>query len=338
MKTIEELDEILSTPSDDLVSDIKDLKGDIMILGAAGKMGPSLAMLAQRAVDQSGTNKKVIGVSRFSNPETRKNLEDKGLETITADLMNEDDLSSLPEVENVIYLVGNKFGTTENAGFTWAVNSYLPGRVASKFSKSNIVVFSSGNIYPFLDIKIGGATESDLPMPIGEYAQSCLGRERVFEHFSKVNNTPTLLYRLNYAVDMRYGVLLEIAQSVKNNQPIDLTTGHVNVIWQGDANEIAVRSLKKCTSPSSVLNVTGPETISIRWLAQQFGELLDNKPEFINEEQPTALLNNASKSHRLFGYPSVTLRQMIEWTAEWVLNDGSTLDKPTHFQQRKGKF
>ncbi|MEX2641375.1 MAG: hypothetical protein WD266_11845 [Balneolales bacterium] len=336
--TVEELDDLLSTPSEQLVSEIKELKGDIMILGAAGKMGPSLAMMARRAVDQAGVDKTVYGVSRFSNSANRELLESKGIKTISADLMDEKDLQALPEAENVIYLVGNKFGTTENAGFTWAVNSYLPGRIAGKFKNSSIVVFSSGNVYPFQEIKTGGATEKDMPAPLGEYAQSCLGRERVFEHFSKTNNTPTLIYRLNYAVDLRYGVLLEVAQSVYNDKPIDLTTGHVNVIWQGDANGIALRCLTHCATPPNILNVTGPETVSVRWLAHQFGERLGKEPILKNEEQPTALLNNASKSHRLFGYPGVTLSQMIEWTADWVLNEGSTLDKPTHFQQRKGKF
>lgn len=339
MITVEELDNKLSEPSDKLIADIKNLDGDILILGAAGKMGPSLAMLAQRAIEESGSNKKVIGVSRFSDPKTKEKLESKGIQTISADLMDEQDLNALPDVKNVIFLVGNKFGTSKNASFTWAVNSYLPGRVASKFKNSSIVVFSSGNVYPFVDIKSGGATEdSDMAAPLGEYAQSCLGRERVFEHFSKKNQTPAFLYRLNYAIDLRYGALLEIAQTVNANQPIDLTSGHLNVIWQGDANEIALRCLNKCATPPPVLNVTGPETISVKWVANQFGELLNKTPEFINEEEPTALLSNASKANRLFGYPKVTLRQMIEWQADWVLNNGETLDKPTHWQQRKGAY
>lgn len=301
-------------------------------------MGPSLAALAQRAVKESGSNNKVIGVSRFSNPEHREELEDQGITAIPADLMKEDELAALPDAKNVIYLVGTKFGTSGNECFTWALNSYLPGRVAEKYRESNIVAFSTGNVYPFTDVEGGGPTEEDPTGPVGEYAQSCLGRERVFEYFSKTNGTPLLIYRLNYAIDMRYGVLLEIAQSVYNGTPIDLKTGYVNVIWQGDANEIALRCFSKCTSPPNVLNVTGTETISVRWMAEQFGELFNKEPKFVNQEEPTALLSNASKAERLFGKPRVSLPQMIEWTAEWVKREGETLDKPTHFQERKGAF
>lgn len=338
MKSVEELDQLLSTPSDNLVNDIAALDGDILILGAGGKMGVSLAELAKNAVDQSPISKEIICVSRFSNKENKEQLESQGIKTISADLMNEEVLKDLPDVKNVIYMVGQKFGTSGNEHLSWALNSYLPGRIAEKYKQSSIVVFSTGNVYPLVEVSTGGATEEIKPDPVGEYAQSCLGRERVFEHFSLKNKTPMLNFRLNYAIDMRYGVLLEIAQSVHNKQPIDLRTGHVNVIWQGDANEIAIRCLLKTSSPPATLNVTGPETVSIRWLAEEFGKLLQKSPEFIHEEQPTALLSNASQCHRLFGYPSVSLRKMVEWTAEWVLNVGETFDKPTHFQKRKGNF
>lgn len=338
MKTAEELDRTLSTPSDRLIQDIKDLDGDILILGAGGKMGPSLALLAQRALEKARSKDQVIGVSRFSDEHSREKLEKAGIKTVAADLMNEEQLQSLPEAQNVIYLVGNKFGTTGNEHLTWALNSYLPGRVANKFARSSIVVFSTGNVYPFADVRSGGATENSPVDPVGEYAQSCLGRERVFNYFSEKNKTPVLFFRLNYAIDLRYGVLLEVAQSVHKNKPIDLRTGYVNVIWQGDANEIALRCLKKCTAPPGVLNVTGSETISIRRLARQFGKRLGKIPEFINQEKPTALLSDASKAHQLFGKPLVNLEQMIEWTVEWIRQEGETLDKPTHFQERKGAF
>lgn len=338
MKSIEELDKKLSTPSEELIGDITKIEGDILILGAGGKMGPSLAALAKNAVTESGVWKDVICVSRFSNKEYQEKLEEVGIKTIAADLMNEKKLQALPDVKNVIYMVGQKFGTSGKEFQSWALNSYLPGRVAEKFKDSSIVVFSTGNVYPLVDVMSGGADEDHQPEPVGEYAQSCLGRERVFEYFSRKNGTPILNFRLNYANDLRYGVLLEIAQAVQEHKPIDLRTGHANVIWQGDANEIAIRSLLKCSSPPVNLNVTGPETVSIRWLAEEFGKLLKNTPEFIHEEQPTALLSNASKCHRLFGYPSVSLRQIIEWTAEWIKHDGETINKPTHFQERKGKF
>ncbi|WP_407267905.1 NAD-dependent epimerase/dehydratase family protein [Radiobacillus sp. PE A8.2] len=338
MKTIDELENKLSEPSAKLVEDISTLGGDIIILGVGGKMGPSLAKLAKNAIDQAGVDKKVIAVSRFSSQAARIDLENHGIETIAADLLNEGDLQKLPEVENVIYMAGNKFGTTGKEHLTWAMNAYLPGRVAEKYKNARIVSFSSGNIYPFTSIASGGASEDVAPGPIGEYAQSCLGRERVFEHFSRKYDIPLVQFRLNYAIDMRYGVLLEIAKSVKENKPIDLTMGHVNVIWQGDANEMAIRSLAIAETPPRLLNITGPETVSIKWVAERFGSLLETEPIFIHQEQGTALLNNASQSHQLFGYPRVSLRQMIDWTAEWVQEDGATLNKPTHFQEREGAF
>jgi len=301
-------------------------------------MGPGLARVAKQAIDKAGINKKIIGVARFSEPGLQEQLNSEGIETISADLLNEDDLQALPQEKNVLYLAGTKFGTTGKESLTWAMNSYLPGRVAQKFKNSRIVVFSTGNVYPLVPVVSGGATEDLPPEPIGEYAQSCLGRERIFQYFSLKNNTPVLIYRLNYANDVTYGVLHEIAKSVKENQPVDLSMGTASVIWQGDANEIAIRCLKHCSVPAKILNVTGPETVSLRWLAEQFGKMLGVTPKFINEEQPTAFLSNAAESFRLFGYPKVTLKQMMEVILEW-LNEGSkTLNKPTHFSERKGKY
>ncbi|MEX0680024.1 MAG: NAD(P)-dependent oxidoreductase [Balneolales bacterium] len=338
IRSVKELDQLLSEPSDRLIEDLSDLVGDILILGVGGKMGPSLAALAQRTLNRTGSSGKVIGVSRFSGGNLQKQLEGQGITTIQADLMNEKELDALPDVKNVIFLVGTKFGTSGNECFTWVLNSYLPGRVAEKYRNASIVAFSTGNVYPFTSVETGGPTEKDPVGPVGEYAQSCLGRERVFEYFSRKNKTPILIFRLNYAIDMRYGVLLEIAQSVYEGRPIDLKTGYVNVIWQGDANEIALRCLKKCSSPPEILNVTGYDTVSVRWLGEQFGKLLNRKPEFKNKEEPTALLNNASKARRLFGDHNVSLSRMIDWTAEWVKNGGETHNKPTHFQERKGIF
>lgn len=338
MESIKELEDRLSTPSRQLVQDIKAVKGDILILGAGGKMGPSLARLAVRAVQEAGSGQKVIAVSRFSETGLREELEKAGVETISADLLNEQELQSLPGAPNVIYMAGKKFGTKGHEHLTWAMNAWLPGQVAEKFKKSRIVVFSSGNVYPFVPYGSGGATEQTSPGPVGEYAQSCLGRERIFEHFSHRYRTPMLIYRLNYAVEMRYGALLEIARAVFEKKPVDLRSGHLNVIWQGDANEIAIRSILHCSSPPHLLNVTGPETISVRQAAGELGRLLGKTPRFIHEEEPTALLNNASRAHRLFGYPKVSLDQVIAWTAAWVMQGGETIDKPTHFQEREGKF
>ncbi|MGC1241251.1 MAG: NAD-dependent epimerase/dehydratase family protein [Chryseosolibacter sp.] len=338
MNELELLEQELLKPSEALIEDMRALKGDIILLGVAGKMGPSMARLAKIASDKAGTKRRIIGVSRFSEADTRAELEAEGIETIAADLLNEDDLAALPDAPNVLYLAGTKFGTTGKEPFTWAMNAYLPGRVAERYKKSRIVAFSTGNVYPFSRISEGGPSEDQPTGPVGEYGQSCLGRERIFQHFAGKNNTPTLIYRLNYAIDLRYGVLLEIAKAVLEQRPIDLTTGFVNVIWQGDANEIAIRSLLHCDVPAKILNVTGPETVSVRWLAQQFGLLLGQEPLFINEVQTTALLSNASLSHQLFGYPRVSIRQMIELIARWVTLGGKTINKPTHFQERNGKF
>ncbi|MFP7298117.1 NAD-dependent epimerase/dehydratase family protein [Neobacillus niacini] len=338
MQTIEQLELKLAEPSEALLGDMAKINGDIMILGVGGKMGPSLAKLAKNAINKAGLNKKVIGVSRFSTGTLKQELNAEGIETLSVNLLDDRELQELPDVENIIYMAGNKFGTVGNEHFTWAMNAYLPGRVAEKFRNSRIVSFSTGNVYPLTPVSLSGASEEHPTGPVGEYAQSCLGRERIFTYYSHKFGIPMVHFRLNYANDLRYGVILEIAKSVKEQRPIDLSMGHANVIWQGDANEMALRSLLVCDTPPAILNITGPETVSIRWLGEQFGEAFGIQPMFINQEQNTALLSNASKSHKLFGYPRVSLRQMIDWTADWVNEGGATLNKPTHFQERKGGF
>ncbi len=338
MQNIESVYHDLLQPSEALLADMNSLDGDIIILGAGGKMGPDLARLAQRSVIKSGITKKIIAVARFSEPGLKDELTQLGIETIKTDLLNDDQLQLLPDVKNVLYLAGNKFGTTGNEPFTWAMNTYLPARVAEKYKHSRIVAFSTGNIYPMAPVTSGGLSEEYPTSPNGEYAQSCLGRERMFQYFSSQHNTPVLLYRLNYANDVSYGVLLEIAKSVKNDEPVDLTMGNVNVIWQGDANEMALRCLHHCSTPPKILNIAGPETASVRWLAQEFGKLFGKTPQFTGEEQLTAYLSNAAESYRLFGYPRVTLKQMIQIIADWLISGGKTINKPTHFQERKGKY
>ena len=338
MSNLQTLESQLLAPSPALIEDITRLEGDILILGAGGKIGPSIARLARQAIVQAGLSKRVIGVSRFSEEGLEKQLNAEGIETLSANILDDAQLQALPEVPNVLYLAGTKFGTSNNQPYTWAMNSYLPGRVAEKFKNSRIVVYSTGNVYPYTSVLSGGATEETPTNPLGEYGQSCLGRERIFQYFSSVYNTPLLIYRLNYAIDFRYGVLLEVAKSVLAGKPIDLSTGHVNVIWQGDANEMALRSLLYCESPAKLLNITGPETVSLRWLAREFGNLLGKEPVFINEEQPTALLSNAAESFRLFGYPRTPLKEMIGITAQWLTEGGETINKPTHFQERKGNY
>ncbi|MGN7818582.1 NAD-dependent epimerase/dehydratase family protein [Chitinophaga sp. 22536] len=335
---IQETVAALLQPSDELVAAMAALDGDILLLGVGGKIGPSLAKLAKQAIDKSGVPRRVIGVSRLTEPGLKEQLEQDGIETIAADLLNEDDLAALPDVKNVLYLAGTKFGTTGKEAFTWAMNAYLPGRVAEKYRHSRIVVYSTGNVYPLTPVLDGGADESMAPAPVGEYGQSCLGRERVFQHFSNKYNTPVLVYRLNYANDLQYGVLLEIAKSVRDEKPIDLRMGHVNVIWQGDANEMALRAFAHCSAPAKLLNITGPETAPVRWIAKEFGKLLGKEPILVNEEQPTALLSNAAESFRLFGYPKVSLKEMIGLTAAWLQQGGRTISKATHFQEREGQF
>lgn len=338
MEELERKLQALLDPSETLIRDLENLDGDILILGIGGKIGPSLARLAKKAVQNSGKPREIMGVSRFSDPELKAHLQKEGIRTFTADLLNEDDLQSLPNVRNIIYLAGTKFGTTGNESFTWAMNTYLPGRIAEKYKDSKIVVYSTGNVYPFTPVISGGADEDMDAAPIGEYGQSCLGRERVFQYFSEKYKTPLLIYRLNYANDLRYGVLSEIAKAVRRRQPIDLSMGHVNIIWQGDANEIALRSLHHCSIPAKLLNVTGPETASVRWIACEFGKRFGQIPVFEGVEQSSALLSNAAEAFHLFGYPRVSLKQMIDLTAEWMLQGKETIEKPTHFQERAGKY
>ncbi|CAG5068059.1 hypothetical protein DYBT9623_00787 [Dyadobacter sp. CECT 9623] len=338
MIDIASLEEKWLSPSEALIEDIKRIDGDIMVLGAGGKIGPSICRLAKQAIERAGLDKRVVAVSRFSEGGLAEELNAEGIETISANILDDKQLQDLPEIDNVLYLAGTKFGTSNNEPYTWAMNTYLPGRVAEKFRRSKIVVYSTGNVYPFTPVNSGGATEELRANPVGEYGQSCLGRERLFQYFSSVHGTPLLIYRLNYAIDFRYGVLLEIAKSVLNGKPIDVSMGHVNVIWQGDANEMAIRSLLHCEAPAKLLNITGPETVSLRWLAQEFGRIFNTVPELLGEEQPTALLSNAAESFRLFGYPRTTLKQMIGITAQWLLEGGQTINKPTHFQERKGQF
>ncbi|PAV31248.1 epimerase [Virgibacillus profundi] len=338
MKTIAELENFMTKPSSALINDLKNLDGDILILGIGGKMGPTLAKMTKRAIDEAGLNKRIIGVSRFSSGNLRQELEENGIETIAVDLLDDAALDSLPNVKNIIYMAGNKFGTVGNEHFTWAMNAYLPGRLAEKFKNSRIVAFSTGNVYPLTNVLSNECSEDTAVNPVGEYAQSCLGRERVLTYFSHKNKTPMVLFRLNYAIDLRYGVLLEIAKSVNEGQEIDLTMGKVNVIWQGDANEYAVRSLLHTNIPPEILNVTGPETLSIRWLAEEFGKRFNKTVRFSGEESPQALLNNASKAHKLFGYPNVSVQQMMDMIADWLIIGGETHNKPTHFQEREGAF
>ena len=338
MWTEELLNEMLVTPSDALVEDIAKIKGDIMVLGAGGKMGPTLCILAKNAIKKAGVNKKVIAVSRFSDPAALKLLHDSGVITVSCDLLDVEALNALPAVENVIYMAGRKFGTDGEEYLTWAMNSTLPALVAYKFRKSRFVVFSSGNIYPIVPVSGGGSTEDDKPGPIGEYAMSCLARERAFEYAAKKYGTPVFIYRLNFAVDLRYGVIFDVAKKILDGEPISLTTPVFNFIWQGSANEIAIRGLLHAAAPSVKMNVTGPETVSVKSTAEKLGALLGKKPIFAGEEGDSAYISNSSRAMELFGYPSVDAETLIRWQAEYILDGGRVIDKPTHFEERGGSY
>jgi nucleoside-diphosphate-sugar epimerase len=333
-----ELEDLLSAPSPADRAAIRELNGDLLILGAGGKMGPSLARRARRAADEAGLSMRIIAVSRFSDANAERSLQAAGIETISADLLDFEHLAGLPDSPNMIFMAGRKFGSTDAAHLTWASNVYLPARVAERYRDSRILAFSSGNVYPFVPVESGGATEQTPPDPVGEYAQSVLARERIFEFFSARYGTHVCLLRLNYAVEMRYGVLRDIGMQVFAGRPVYLRTGHVNVIWQGDANSICLRSFPLCSSPPDVLNVTGPETLSVRAIAERFGELLECRPVFEGCEAETALLNNAARCHSLFGPPTVSADTAIDWTAQWILAGGESWDKPTHFDARDGRF
>ncbi len=338
LKTEAELEERLSRPSEADKAFMRELEGDLLILGVAGKMGPSLARRARRAADEAGVRKRIIGVARFSNARVREELEAAGIETITADMLEDDQLRALPDVPNVIYMAARKFGTTGHEYLTWALNTYLPARVAERYRAARIVAFSSGNVYPLAPVAHGGPSEASPVGPVGEYAQSVLGRERMFEYFSARYGTPVVLLRLNYAIDLRYGVLLDVGQKVYARRPVSVAMGAANVIWQGDANSVCLRSFPLCASPPAVLNLTGPETVSIRAVALRFGQRFGVEPVLEGAEAPTALLSDASRCQRLFGYPEVSLDQMIEWVAAWIEAGGVMWSKPTHFEVRDGKF
>jgi len=337
-RTEEEIEDLLSQPDEALVACMGRVGGDLAVLGVAGKMGVSLARAAVRASREAGVDRRVIGVARFSDPRARDLLEAVGVQTVRCDLLDPRAVDNLPEAENVVYMAGRKFGTAGREALTWAMNTVAPAYVARRYRASRIVAFSTGGVYPFVPADSRGCTEDDPPDPRGEYAQSCLGRERVFEHFSRAQGTPMCLVRLFYAVEPRYGVLHDIARWVWEGEPVPLSVPRVNAIWQADANRQALRCLEHTASPPAVLNVTGPEVLSVREVALACGRILGREVSFSGEEGERACLGDARRALGLFGPPSVDARTVLAWTARWVQRGGRSLDKPAHFETTDGRY
>jgi dTDP-4-dehydrorhamnose reductase len=335
--TIETLEDLLSDPTSGLVDTTRGSTGDLIVLGAGGKMGPTLARMARRAADAAQVARRVIAVSRFQSATARERLEVAGVETVACDLLDEHAVMALQDAADVIYMAGMKFGATGQAALTWAENCLIPASVCRRYPSSRMVAFSTGNVYPLVPAG-HGSREQDPPAPVGEYAMSCLGRERMFEYFSTRASTPVTLLRLNYACELRYGVLVDLARRVWNGEPVDLTTGYFNVIWQGDANAMSLMALICATAPPQVLNVTGPEELRVRAVTEEFARLMDRPVTFVGMEAGDALLSDASRAFALFGRPRVNARQLIEWMADWTMRGGDTLGKATKFDVRDGRF
>jgi nucleoside-diphosphate-sugar epimerase len=336
--TVDQLEDLLSEPTPEVVNMMRRLQGDILLLGVGGKIGPSLARMAKRASELAGTPRRVIGVSRFSDPAEIAKLHACGVETIRCDLLDESGVAALPDAPNIIYLAGLKFGSAGREAAAWAMNTYMPGAICRKFPASRIVAFSTGAVYGLAPVKGGGSREHDPLLPVGEYAMSCVGRERIFEYFSQKLLTPVALIRLFYAAEMRYGVLVDLAQKIAAGEPIDLGMGYFNVIWQGDANAMTLLALERAASPAVPINVTGLEMLSARRVAERLGQVIGEEPIFIGTEQNTACIGNAIQAHQWFGTPQVTIDRLIDWTGEWIRQGGETLGKPTHFEVRDGRY
>jgi nucleoside-diphosphate-sugar epimerase len=337
-RTEEDLEELLSRPTAGVIEALRQAPGDVVVLGAGGKMGPSLTRMVRRAADELAEGRRVFAVSRFGSGDTAAALGAAGVEVIRTDLADRDALAALPDAPNVIFMAGQKFGTRELPALTWMVNTVVPAMCAERYRASRLVAFSTGNVYSLTTAGGGGSRESDPPGPIGEYAWSALGRERVLEYASRTRGTRVSIVRLNYAVELRYGVLVDLALRIASGEPIDLRMGHVNVIWQGDANAQAIQCLAHAAVPPFVVNVTGPEVLSVRDIGRELGRVLGREPVFVGREAGDALLSDTSVAQSLFGRPVVSAESVLAWVGEWVRRGGATSGKPTHFEEREGTF
>lgn len=338
IRDVDHLDELLSEPSPAVIETMRRLEGDLIILGASGKMGPTLTWMARRASDEAGVNRRVIGVARFSDPSKEAWLRDRGIETVRCDLLDPDQLERLPDVPNVVHMPAFKFGASGDQATAWAVNCFLPGLVCRAFRESRIVAFSTGNVYPLMPVASGGAPESEPLRPVGDYGMSCVGRERIMEFFSRSSEIPMALIRLNYAVEPRYGVLVDLGRKVLAGESIDVSMGHFNTIWQGDANAMTLAAFDRVASPPFVLNVTGPETLTVREVAERFASLFDRPVTLTGTEAPDALLSNARLAFELHGPPRIPVDSLIPLIADWLRRGNPLLDKPTRFEVRDGRF
>lgn len=337
-RSVEELEELLSRPTPRAVEAMRRLNGDLVILGVGGKMGPTLARMARRASDEAGVPRRIWGVSRFTSAAARERLDAHGVETVACDLLDDRAVTRLPDAPNVLFMTGMKFGAADNPGLAWAMNCYAPSIVCRRYASSRVVAFSTGNVYGLVPVSSGGSVETDPPRPDGEYAMMALGRERMFQYFSLAQRTSVALVRLNYATELRYGVLVDLAREIHAGHAIDVTMGHVNVLWLADANAMTLAAFDHVESPARIINMAGPEVLSLRQVARQFGRLLGRAVTCVGEERPDALLNNGRAGYPLLGTPAVSAAQMIRWTADWVARGGENLGKPTHFQVRDGRF
>jgi nucleoside-diphosphate-sugar epimerase len=338
IEDVDHLEDLLSEPSPGAVEVLGRLEGDLIVLGAGGKMGPTLARMARRASDQAGRKRRVIAVSRFSSSAAEASLRSAGVETVSCDLLDAGQVERLPDAPNVVFMAGMKFGTSTDPARSWAMNTFVPSLVCRKFRTSRVVAFSTGNVYGMCPVVRGGSLETDPPEPVGEYAITALGRERMFQYFSAELKIPVVLLRLNYAMELRYGVIVDIARKVRAGEEVDLTMGCFNVIWQADANAMALQAFDHVATPAAILNLAGPELMSVRTAAEQLGAWMGVEPRFTGSEAAQAFLSNGQLSHCLMGYPRVGVRRMMEWVADWVKRGGATLGKPTHFEVRDGTY